>query len=173
MDSLEVFATMPYLTVLFAHLFTYSLLSSVSAAQQEALSRGSDARLSAEQCYALGFVKSDLSCNRCHELVGFDLESIKSDCLRCCNRETTIPVTKKFTQAHLEVCTCNLANFPQIEAFINSDRRKLFPNLSIKHVRGTLPVIKLLDRNSRVIEELRVEKWSTDTLEEFLRTRLS
>lgn len=42
----------------------------------------------------------------------------------------------------------------------------------MKYVRGTLPRIKLMNSDDDVIEELNVEKWDTDTIEEFLREQL-
>jgi len=40
--------------------------------------------------------------------------------------------------------------------------------LSIKYVRGADPVIKLLDDDETVIETLAIDKWNTDSVEEFL-----
>ena len=40
--------------------------------------------------------------------------------------------------------------------------------MSIKYVRGADPVIKLLDDDETVIETLAIDKWNTDSVEEFL-----
>jgi hypothetical protein len=39
-------------------------------------------------------------------------------------------------------------------------------------VRGADPTIKLLSDDGDVQEELNIEKWDTDTIKEFLHTRL-
>ena len=43
-----------------------------------------------------------------------------------------------------------------------------YPALTIKYVRGKDPIIKLLDED--VVEELSIDKWNTDSVEEFLNT---
>lgn len=47
-----------------------------------------------------------------------------------------------------------------------------FPGLTVKYVRGADPVIKLLDADENVQEELSIQKWDTDTVVEFLREHL-
>lgn len=42
----------------------------------------------------------------------------------------------------------------------------------MKNVRGADPVIRLLDENRAVREELGIDKWTTDTVEQFLNERL-
>ncbi|KAM7441404.1 hypothetical protein ABFA07_009576 [Porites harrisoni] len=65
-----------------------------------------------------------------------------------------------------------LGRFPQIQAFVRSDRPAKFPNLRINFVRGADPILKLHDENNEVQEELSIEKWNTDSVEEFLLERL-
>lgn len=72
----------------------------------------------------------------------------------------------------LEVCTCKFGAYPQIQAFIKSDRPSKFPNLSIKYVRGLDPIIKLYDKDGHLQETLAIDKWNTDSVEEFLNTYL-
>lgn len=55
---------------------------------------------------------------------------------------------------------------------MKSDRPAAFPNLSIKYVRGADPVIKLMDDEGEVMETLAIDKWNTDSVEEFLNTYL-
>ena len=43
-----------------------------------------------------------------------------------------------------------------------------YPGLTIKYVRGKDPIIKLLDEDDDVVEELAIDKWNTDSVEEFL-----
>ncbi|GAB1288200.1 Selenoprotein F [Apodemus speciosus] len=42
----------------------------------------------------------------------------------------------------------------------------------IKYVRGSDPVLKLLDDNGNIAEELSILKWNTDSVEEFLSEKL-
>lgn len=55
-----------------------------------------------------------------------------------------------------------------MNAFIKSDRTERYPGLTIKYVRGADPVIKLLDDEEDVVETLAIDKWNTDSVEEFL-----
>lgn len=139
-------------------LSSFVLIVTVSASNQ----------LSDEECTRLGFRREELTRKRCLELAKFGLNTIKEDCLRCVKEDSKSSLRKKYTKARLEVCGCNLANYPQIQAFIKSDRPKQYENLAIKWVRGTLPTMKLLDENGNLAEELSLTKWDTDTVTEFL-----
>ena len=55
---------------------------------------------------------------------------------------------------------------------MKSSRPEAFPNLTIKYVRGADPVIKLMDEDGDVMETLAIDKWNTDSVEEFLNTYL-
>ncbi|XP_010085440.1 PREDICTED: uncharacterized protein LOC104460949 [Pterocles gutturalis] len=57
-------------------------------------------------------------------------------------------------------------------AFVRSDKPKLFRGLQIKYVRGSDPVLKLLDDSGNIAEELSILKWNTDSVEEFLSEKL-
>lgn len=59
-----------------------------------------------------------------------------------------------------------------MQAFVKSDKPNSFPGLTVKYLRGADPVIKLLDENHNVQQTFGIEKWDTDTIEAFLRTRL-
>lgn len=59
-----------------------------------------------------------------------------------------------------------------LKAFIKSDKTKNYPNLTIKTVSGSDPVIKLMNAKGVVVEELNINKWDTDTIEDFLTQRL-
>jgi len=63
-----------------------------------------------------------------------------------------------------------LGAYPQVAAFIKSERPARYPGLTIKYVRGADPVIKLLDEEEEVAETLAIDKWNTDSVEEFLDT---
>jgi len=128
--------------------------------------------LSVEECLENGFRKTDLSCLRCEELIKFDLMSIRDSCLKCCQKDSTEDGIKKYSSARLEVCGWKVGHFPQINAFIRGDKSRKFPNLSVKYVRGAEPVIKLLDSNGEEKDELNIQKWDTDTIDEFLSQHL-
>jgi len=55
---------------------------------------------------------------------------------------------------------------------VKGDRPAAFPNLEIKYVRGADPVIKLQDARGEVKETLAIDRWNTDSVEEFLETYL-
>jgi len=55
---------------------------------------------------------------------------------------------------------------------VKSDRPAAFPNLTVKYVRGADPIIKLMDEDGDVMETLAIDKWNTDSVEEFLATYL-
>ena len=58
-------------------------------------------------------------------------------------------------------------------AFVKSDRPDAFPGLKIRYMRGLDPQLVLLDDNKQAVETLGIEKWDTDTMEEFLQEQLS
>ena len=57
-------------------------------------------------------------------------------------------------------------------AFVKSDLPNSFSGFSVKYVRGADPVIKLLDADGNVQEELSIQKWDTDTITDFLKEHL-
>jgi hypothetical protein len=65
-----------------------------------------------------------------------------------------------------------LGSFPQVQAFVKSDKPGKFPNLQVKYVGGQMPQIKLIDAEGVAQETLSITKWDTDTIEEFLQTYL-
>ncbi|CAM4602774.1 unnamed protein product [Lepidochelys olivacea] len=60
----------------------------------------------------------------------------------------------------------------KFRSFVRSDKPKLFRGLQIKYVRGSDPVLKLLDDSGNIAEELSILKWNTDSVEEFLSEKL-
>ncbi|KTF78666.1 hypothetical protein cypCar_00037128 [Cyprinus carpio] len=76
------------------------------------------------------------------------------------------------SRSHLEVCGMKIGEFPQVPTFVRSDKPKMFRGLQIKYVRGSDPVLKLLDDNGNIAEELSILKWNTDSVEEFLSEKL-
>lgn len=83
-----------------------------------------------------------------------------------------VATSRRYPKAVLEVCTCKFGAYPQIQAFVKSERPAKFPNLSIKYLRGLDPIIKLYNEDDEVVEVLSITKWNTDTVEEFFETHL-
>jgi len=65
-----------------------------------------------------------------------------------------------------------LGRFPQVQAFIRSDRVRQFPGLKVRYARGADPVIRLLNAEREVMETLGIDKWNTDSVEEFFKEHL-
>ncbi|KAF3858763.1 hypothetical protein F7725_011964 [Dissostichus mawsoni] len=131
-------------------LWLMSLLQTLSA-------YGAD--LSSEACRELGF-SSNLLCSSCDLLGEFSLTTLQPDCRQCCQQEAQMEARKLYPGAILEV------------SFVRSDKPKMFKGLQIKYVRGSDPVLKLLDDNGNMAEELSILKWNTDSVEEFLSEKL-
>jgi len=69
-------------------------------------------------------------------------------------------------------CANLLAHFPHIKEFIDAENsKKRFPTLSIEFVRGHNPVLRL-ESSDGTTEDLNIEKWKTENIEEFLATKL-
>lgn len=132
----------------------------------------SHAEFTADDCWSLGFNKANLLCSSCDQLKNFQLEMLKDHCKECCHQDESVSVAKKYAKAVLEVCTCKFGAYPQIQAFIKSERPSKFSNLQIKYVRGLDPIIKLFDKDGHLKETLAIDKWNTDSVEEFLNTYL-
>lgn len=65
-----------------------------------------------------------------------------------------------------------MGRYPQVQAFVKSDKPQQFPGLTVRYMRGADPVIKLLDDDRQVVETLAIDKWNTDSVEEFFKERL-
>jgi len=144
---------------------------------------------SAEQCQKLGFNSVVLKCSSCDLLGKYELSPLKDGCYGCCqnldgsfgaastdgsdgNDTDGESKPKRYPQARLEVCGWKLGSFPQVQAFVKSDKPGKFPNLQVKYVGGQMPQIKLIDAEGVAQETLSITKWDTDTIEEFLQTYL-
>ncbi|KAK3096913.1 hypothetical protein FSP39_004730 [Pinctada imbricata] len=117
--------------------------------------------LSAEECRGLGFITTDLMCSSCNELDQFNLSSLKESCQKCCSSDSD-------GEESLKVLYYMLS----FKSFVKSDRPKQFPGLAIRYVRGADPIIKLMDENRVIVEELGIDKWNTDSVEAFFQERL-
>ncbi|CAL8324921.1 unnamed protein product [Boreogadus saida] len=133
-------------------LWLLSLLQTLSAF-------GAD--LTSEACREMGF-SSNLLCSSCDLLGEFSLSQIQPVCRQCCQQEAQLEARKLYPGAILEV----------FQAFVRSDKPKMFRGLQIKYVRGSDPVLKLLDEAGNMEEELSILKWNTDSVEEFLSEKL-
>ncbi|KAG7525601.1 hypothetical protein JOB18_028938 [Solea senegalensis] len=131
-------------------LWLISLLKTLSA-------YGAD--LSSEACRELGF-SSNLLCSSCDLLGEFSLTKLQPECGQCCQQEALMEARKLYAGAILEVVVGG------------SEKPKMFKGLQVKYVRGSDPVLKLLDDNGNIAEELSILKWNTDSVEEFLSEKL-
>uniref|UniRef100_A0A8C7X819 Selenoprotein F n=1 Tax=Oryzias sinensis TaxID=183150 RepID=A0A8C7X819_9TELE len=130
------------------------------------------AELSSEACRDLGF-SSNLLCSSCDLLGEFSLTKLQPDCGQCCQQEAQMEGRKLYPGAILEVMHwALLILFCLSAAFVRSEKPKIFKGLQIKYVRGSDPVLKLLDDNGNIAEELSILKWNTDSVEEFLGEKL-
>lgn len=100
------------------------------------------------------------------------MSPLRDHCKECCSPDEKGQDDKIYAKAVLEVCTCKFGAYPQIQAFIKSDRPAKYPNLQIKYVRGLDPIIKLYDKDGHLQETVAIEKWNTDSVDEFLSTHL-
>ncbi|CAG5896944.1 unnamed protein product [Menidia menidia] len=132
-----------------------SLLQTLSA-------YGSD--LTSEACRELGF-SSNLLCSSCDLLGEFSLIKLQPNCRQCCQQEAQMETRKAPSSRCADE---NWGGSPKSK----SDKPKMFKGLQIKYVRGSDPVLKLLDDNGNIAEELSILKWNTDSVEEFLSEKL-
>ncbi|XP_070163995.1 selenoprotein F [Polyergus mexicanus] len=133
------------------------------------------AEFTADDCKMLGFNKANVLCSTCERFSDPELAKILVTCKECClkDNDNDLSGSKRYPKAVLEVCTCKFGQYPQIQAFIKSDRPKKYKNLSIKYVRGLDPIIKLYDEENRIEDILDIHKWDTESVDEFLSTHLS
>eukprot|EP00794_Sanderia_malayensis_P016167 gene16167-17789_t len=85
---------------------------------------------------------SNLLCGSCNELKQFKLDKLVSSCQSCCEKDRTENEGKRYMAA------------------------------TLKYVRGLDPVLMLHDEHHNVKDELSIDKWDTDTIEEFLKEKL-
>ncbi|CEF63594.1 15 kDa selenoprotein [Strongyloides ratti] len=129
---------------------------------------GEDDFYTIEECKDLGFNKDTLRCSTCDKLTQFSLEELYTDCKSCCWEEKD-KVHEKYAFAYIEYCECNIARFPQAQAFIKSGMVSEWGNqLKVKHVRGSLPTLVMKDKKGMTIKSFNIESWDTNTIKEFL-----
>ncbi|KAJ1171253.1 hypothetical protein NDU88_003123 [Pleurodeles waltl] len=132
--------------------------------------------LSSEACRELGF-STNLQCCSCDLLGQFSLNGIELFCRQCCQEEAKFESKKHYAGAilehvndHVDVTLNGKCWYDKKKRW--SDKPKMFKGLQIKYVRGSDPVLKLLDDNGNISEELSILKWNTDSVEEFLSEKL-
>ncbi|CAI5447986.1 unnamed protein product [Caenorhabditis angaria] len=146
-------------SIFFFSLLT-ALFSTISCQKEEY-------KIDLEECKAAGFEPETLKCSTCEKLTDFNLETLLSDCLGCCTKEEEFK-HKTYPVAFLEVCECNLARFPQVQAFVHKDMASQWNGkVKVRHVRGVRPQVVLKDLDGVTKETLSVEQWDTDTLIDF------
>lgn len=128
-------------------------------------------KLSAELCVEQGF-SSNLLCSNCARLPEFGLEQLTDVCQKCCLEDADTE-KKTYAKAQLEICGWKIGKYPQIQAFLKSDKPNQFTNLKVKYVKGADPVLKFFDAQNNIEEVMSIEKWNTDTVEEFLQQHLA
>uniref|UniRef100_A0A7I5EBQ8 Selenoprotein F n=1 Tax=Haemonchus contortus TaxID=6289 RepID=A0A7I5EBQ8_HAECO len=123
--------------------------------------------LTYDECKEAGFVPESLKCSSCRPLPKFNLEFLLSDCLACCTKDEEDHPT--YPYADIEVCDCNLARFPQAQAFVQENMAAPWgDSVKVRQVRGITPQIVLKDHSGKRIQTYNIEKWDTDTIKEFL-----
>ncbi|CAJ0955262.1 unnamed protein product, partial [Mesorhabditis belari] len=124
--------------------------------------------MTADECKEAGFISSSLKCSVCESLPTFNLDHLVTDCQACCTKEKEAE-HEKFPLAHVEVCECNLARFPQVQAFVHQNMADQFGDrVKVRHVRGVRPQIVLKDLKGITRQTLNIEKWDTNTIIDFL-----
>uniref|UniRef100_A0A1X7VAK9 Selenoprotein F n=1 Tax=Amphimedon queenslandica TaxID=400682 RepID=A0A1X7VAK9_AMPQE len=115
-------------------------------------------------CSLKGF-GSSLLCSSCDELKRFELSELRDECLKCCQKTGSNNEQGMFMSCRYQ-CLC------YILGFVKGNAPSQFPSLKIKYMRGADPTLKLLDDNQAVVDTLSIDKWDSNTLEEFLKEKL-
>uniref|UniRef100_A0A0K0FK33 Selenoprotein F n=1 Tax=Strongyloides venezuelensis TaxID=75913 RepID=A0A0K0FK33_STRVS len=132
------------------------------------IASGEDDFYTLEECKDLGYNRHTLQCSTCDKLTQFSLEELYTDCKSCCTEEK-YKTHEKYAFAYIEYCECNIARFPQAQAFIKSGMVNEWGNqLKVKHVRGSLPTLVMKDKKGMTIKSFNIESWDTNTIKEFL-----
>jgi len=123
-------------------------------------------------CKKKGYSKG-LMCSSCNELEQFRLGELVASCRDCCQEDVSEMAKVLYPYAEIVVCSWKLGKFPQIQAFLSkSERFERFPRLTMRNARGSDPFLVLQGENREAKETLSIDKWNTDSLEEFLTQHL-
>ncbi|CAK7302940.1 Selenoprotein F [Vulpes lagopus] len=130
------------------------------------------AEFSSEACRELGF-SSNLLCSSCDLLGQFNLLQLDPDCRRCCQEEAQFETKKSFMQVlFLKFVDENWGGSLKSKLLSGVTNPNYSEDYKSRYVRGSDPVLKLLDDNGNIAEELSILKWNTDSVEEFLSEKL-
>ncbi|KAJ6655835.1 hypothetical protein lerEdw1_004699 [Lerista edwardsae] len=124
------------------------------------------AELSSEACREMGF-SSNLLCSSCDLLSQFSLSQLDPFCRKCCQEEAQSETRKVTRQAGV---TVKKRVWEQSMKLQKTQHTHTTENSG--YVRGSDPVLKLLDDGGNIAEELSILKWNTDSVEEFLSEKL-
>uniref|UniRef100_A0A6B2LRW0 Selenoprotein F n=1 Tax=Arcella intermedia TaxID=1963864 RepID=A0A6B2LRW0_9EUKA len=112
-------------------------------------------------------------CSTCEDLKEFtNNRDVYQDCKKCCKQEQPKEV-KKYVSATLLMCTCKFGRYPHIKEFIEAEKRQhRFKNLNMVFPQAQEPVLRLVTDKGDV-EELPIDQWKTEHIEEFLTMMLN
>merc|ERR1712243_319192 len=69
-----------------------------------ALVESAVSELSTEECFAVGLNRANLLCSSCDTLKEFSLQTLESNCRKCCQEDDVNSSPTKYPRAQLEVC---------------------------------------------------------------------
>ena len=131
-----------------------------------------DETLDKTACAALGLNTDTLRCTSCDEMADFSLSpTLIANCRKCCKSSSENEEITKFAKAELVICNWKLGHFPQIKEFIN-DYSKNFSNLKINYQRGSMPVLKLFEKDSSSSSDVGINGWEREAIVEYLEEKL-
>eukprot|EP00995_Heteronema_vittatum_P009123 NODE_4414_length_582_cov_215.707317_g3200_i0.p2 GENE.NODE_4414_length_582_cov_215.707317_g3200_i0~~NODE_4414_length_582_cov_215.707317_g3200_i0.p2 ORF type:complete len:174 (-),score=51.24 NODE_4414_length_582_cov_215.707317_g3200_i0:61-531(-) len=120
-------------------------------------------------CPQLGFTDA-LRCSSCEQLLKVVKdEELYNDCKSCCTDDVVTATT--YSAVELIICRCKLHAFPHIQTFINK-KAKAYTGLKVTLTNdGQYPKM-LMTSTEGSAQTIPIDRWKTETLEEFLRSNL-
>eukprot|EP00611_Tribonema_gayanum_P015699 TRINITY_DN27597_c0_g1_i1.p1 TRINITY_DN27597_c0_g1~~TRINITY_DN27597_c0_g1_i1.p1 ORF type:complete len:198 (-),score=34.44 TRINITY_DN27597_c0_g1_i1:380-898(-) len=134
--------------------------------------------LDATKCLELGFTEALLcaTCDRVKDIVGDD--ALTNECLACCTtppEATASGSAARYQFARLVLDRRMQSAFESVNAFVN-DHAVDFEQLEVDHGPGALPQLLLYESEDDVegpySERIRIDKWPTDVIVEYLKENL-
>ncbi|GAQ81836.1 selenoprotein family protein [Klebsormidium nitens] len=123
-------------------------------------------------CEELGFTGLGLRrfCDTFAEYVK-DAE-LEADCRRCSIPDDGDDGSKVvYASATLEVCNRKVRYYSAVSTFLEK-HMKDHPKLTLKHRSGSAPKLVMKDEDGEVQETIRIDKWKTEHINEFLKQKL-
>lgn len=121
------------------------------------------AALSPEECEEKGFSSTELLCGVCSKLQDIGGKQLERDCLQCC--------TRKYDTATLLLPRGLLGQSPAFQDFMTTKREKFSQSqfqVDVTHATADIQAKLVLSAKGKENEVLRVTKWSSNDLEDFL-----